>query len=1636
MALFKILRGPSNSIQDEKKVPLRDGYAYFTPDKGNFYIDARTDESNAASVKRIWINPPVAEFDSSEWGKAANDRISIADKYINYIKPPVVDPANHRMTIYDGEGVGKNVAMNFVNRDGDTMTGDLNFVNNDSGITKGIYFQAGTNDGARIVSGATAQNAGYLEIATTDDGNEPIYVRQYGDGGSWKSYGTATRTLTLLDASGNTSIPGSLTAVKDITAPKFHGIADYATYDTTERGKTNKQDIANKYIHTITTKIDATNKKLISTYGDGTTAQIDLENLEQIGGRNLLLNSSGSFTMGFGIPTTIWNKSTEKSEISLPVTVTFDEVLPQTASFGMVYSFSVGSTYTQSITVETDANFNGVAPLWTWFEPSGRGHIVVDGKIAFADNHVYVFSSTHTIQNGDNGNVRIMDLANLTKAFDFTTGTYLRFSHPKIERGNEATDWTPAPEDLAYLNSSPTFTGDLKAASLTADDSLLVHGNATFKSNINTDGTITAPIIYGTHQVKIAKNGSAGYGLTNSDGTSIIRDHGNKNVTIDATGGELYLAYENTNRANFFSNKVYVNNNGSIDMTGKLNSTYANSVAISNQNLISSTPTIEDNTDRHVGQNTLRNFIGWQDYEQSLGYRTRYRIGSQRAKDGWGRMYLAVGNSDNGTSYGSKLELSGNGWSAFTGRLGIGTIPVAPYQLDVNGQTRLRNPGAASNSPLVVGGMAANINTAVTGKYTTTLQIVAGDGGPTNGTGIAFHNPLQSSASFGYYNTADGAGHFEFNSDNGVWDINVNNHSIVNLPTGGGIYWNPHVESASDASDAASITQIKSGVAGGTELRIQQQNDSNDVINLVVPDYIYLNGKRAFTINVDDPWLRINQDLGFSSGIYTGSSLIRSDNQLQVGDSGDKFRADWNGDGYFSHTLGIAGQNTGYNLYVNGTSLLNGDTSINGTLRIDPVAGNWQEGIRIAAADTEWVTIALGTTAAAGTHAKQWSIHRKNDGNFCIAHGESSGTSGLFINTSNNIGMGTINPAYKLHVIGDIYANGGWLRSSGATGWYSETYGGGWWMTDDTYIRSFNGKSTRLDNLCLGSDNNSYRLYVNGTSLHTNTINIEPNTVAIDFRYDNNSCHSTLSYQTDGHEALVFANKYPTASFIFVTGEDSVTNHDSSRWQSLTPGLQIKENCVSIGELIANGTHPSYKLTVNGHSYFKGDIYINPYHTIYQKQDNTSNYTTIATWLKGGSFQKDGNGNAYSYQPQIGQHNTGGTDSLGSICILPYATSSDPWNGNVGLFITKNKLTLDSYRIPTTGNSSGTVGSVTAPVYSDNGVLRPITSYSGNSASATELINARNFYISDNAAKNTGPATSFNGTANATIKLPAMIQMNSMATADVDAMVAAIGGGSGTSLQDQINKKQNILTFDTTPKSDSSNPVTSSGIYNYVNTTDAPGLKLTGGRPTSMDTLISSGLNSKITYTIATSSTTTGKPPEDSGVLTFGWDNDNWGAQIAIGMDKNNHMFFRGSDNTSWETNWTRILDTRDLSGYAFYKFPNGTSFSPSNPVTYQDLTITTKHGGPVYIHCDGDLNPTSDTSCWMTIELLRNGTLLASRIVSRGNSWNVPFSISYLDIVAKGTYTYRCRFTRGNGEATLTENGAAQSPNFTVFEI
>lgn len=69
-----------------------------------------------------------------------------------------------------------------------------------------LYGTIGTNDYFRVRAGGDL-NDGYVEIATADDGTEPILVRQYTG-----VFATIARTAYILDSAGNTSFPGILSA--------------------------------------------------------------------------------------------------------------------------------------------------------------------------------------------------------------------------------------------------------------------------------------------------------------------------------------------------------------------------------------------------------------------------------------------------------------------------------------------------------------------------------------------------------------------------------------------------------------------------------------------------------------------------------------------------------------------------------------------------------------------------------------------------------------------------------------------------------------------------------------------------------------------------------------------------------------------------------------------------------------------------------------------------------------------------------------------------------------------------------------------------------------------------------------------------------------------------------------------------------------------------------------------------------------------------------------------------------------------------------------------------------------------------------------------------------------------------------
>ncbi len=115
----------------------------------------------------------------------------------------------------------------------------------------------------------------------------------------------------------------------------------------------------------------------------------------------------------------------------------------------------------------------------------------------------------------------------------------------------------------------------------------------------------------------------------------------------------------------------------------------------------------------------------------------------------------------------------------------------------------------------------------------------------------------------------------------------------------------------------------------------------------------------------------------------------------------------------------------------------------------------------------------------------------------------------LIYDNGTNVGIGTTSPSQKLHVAGSTQIDGaivapegtlrddggGWIRTYGNTGWYSQTYGGGWYMTDSTYLRAYNNKqilaggginmnSTKITNLATptAASDAATKGYVDATS--------------------------------------------------------------------------------------------------------------------------------------------------------------------------------------------------------------------------------------------------------------------------------------------------------------------------------------------------------------------------------------------------------------------------------------------------------------------------------------------------------------------------------------------------------------------------
>jgi hypothetical protein len=150
-----------------------------------------------------------------------------------------------------------------------------------------------------------------------------------------------------------------------------------------------------------------------------------------------------------------------------------------------------------------------------------------------------------------------------------------------------------------------------------------------------------------------------------------------------------------------------------------------------------------------------------------------------------------------------------------------------------------------------------------------------------------------------------------------------------------------------------------------------------------------------------------------------------------------------------------------------------------GNLNVGAQCGvDWQ-GVRNASLPGDCSSYAIIQNAS-GTHTL---INKSNNAGFIgfrVGNADK-----MIINQAGNVGIGTTAPQYRLDVAGEAIISG-WIRTRGVTGWYNETYGGGMYMADNVWVRTYGSKNLYVDRTIrtdgeLQAGPNGDRFLVNGS---------------------------------------------------------------------------------------------------------------------------------------------------------------------------------------------------------------------------------------------------------------------------------------------------------------------------------------------------------------------------------------------------------------------------------------------------------------------------------------------------------------------------------------------------------------------------
>jgi hypothetical protein len=197
-------------------------------------------------------------------------------------------------------------------------------------------------------------------------------------------------------------------------------------------------------------------------------------------------------------------------------------------------------------------------------------------------------------------------------------------------------------------------------------------------------------------------------------------------------------------------------------------------------------------------------------------------------------------------------------------------------------------------------------------------------------------------------------------------------------------------------------------------------------------------------------------------------------------------------------------------------------------------------------------------------------IHSGNYNSYAptLTGGGASGTWGISVTgTANSETLNTVcsrgvNASGYGPTFNTVYTDN-WFRSNGTSGWFSQTYGGGIWMTDSTYVRVYNNKQFYADSaitsatamyapIYYDSQNAAYYCDPNGTSRFAG-MNIDSLQVFGEYLYvgkSDTATFSTIAMRDSNEGERILHCNSNRIGFLTQAGAWGSWCNDDGSWQS------------------------------------------------------------------------------------------------------------------------------------------------------------------------------------------------------------------------------------------------------------------------------------------------------------------------------------------------------------------------------------------------------------------------------------------------------------------------------------------------------